>query len=56
MGFYVYIARPEGSGPIDYDTLENTLNDQDYLDHVRVNEWWSPGGSLTVVKKSGQRF
>ena len=51
MGFYVGIGRPRGSGEILADAIAEVLNQRDYLEHVKVNEWWSPGGILTLVRE-----
>jgi len=48
MGFYVSIGRPRGSGEIPADAIADFLNQQDSLEHVRVNEWWSPYGILEL--------
>jgi len=50
MGFYVSIGRTRGPGEIPADAIADSLNLQDYLEHVKTNEWWSPGGILTLVR------
>lgn len=50
MGFYVSIGRPQGSGEIPADAIADFLNQQDSLEHVKVNEWWSSYGILELAR------